>query len=315
MRRPRSTCHEAALLVLLATLCIASRVRAQACCAAASAVTPGRLELHEAALAGMQLRAATVLGSYETGGRYLGSPRGDTEHDFEEDVFGAVRVFGRGQVALLVPVVETFRATPQDGGHFGGGMGDANLSVRYDFVIAGQRTYLPGIALLAGLTAPTGRAPDAATQSLAVDATGMGAFQLNGALALEQTFGSWLVNATGIVAKRTPRFGETLGTQVTFLAAGAYTFANDAALSLSASYSFEGNAVAERSGGSSGSKTVTDVPASSKRMTVISFSGLWPLNDTWRILGGLFWNPSVNGVGSNQPATGGLTCTVIRSWI
>ena len=291
--------------------------QAQACCAGGSAVTPGRLEPHEDALVGAELHAASVVGSYELGGAFVASPPGTPEYDFEEDIFGAVRVFRHGQVALLVPVDETFRRTPADGAHFGGGIGDINLSGRYDFVLAGASRYVPGIAVLAGITFPTGKSltgsalPQfgpffgSATQPLAVDATGIGAFQVNGALALEQTFGSWLVNTTAIVAKRTAAGGETLGTQVTFLAAGAYTFGNDAALALSASYAFEGD----------GTIDGADAPGSSKSVTVVAASGLWPVSDTWRLLGGVFVDPPLDALGNNQPTQVGVTLTVIRSWM
>jgi hypothetical protein len=138
-----------------------------------------------------------------------------------------------------------------------------------------------------------------------VDATGIGAFQGQFALALEQTFGPWLVNATGTVAARGSRFGETLGAQVTVLGAGAYTFSNDAALALALSYAFEGDATT--TGGA-------PVPSSSKRVTTAALSVLWPLRNGWRFLGGILLNPPIDNLGSNQPATGGFTLTVIRSW-
>jgi len=279
--------------------------RAQACCAGGSAVTPGRLEPHEWALVGIQLRAGDVFGSYEPGGRYVASPSADSEFDLEQDLFGAVRVLGRGQVALLVPLLETLRATPQDGSHFGGGIGDVNLGARYDFVLAGQSQYVPGIALLGGATFPTGTAVESSTAPLAVDTTGIGAFQGNVALALEQTFGPWLVNATGMLAARTPRFGETLAPQGTLLGAGAYTFPNDAAAVLALSYAFEGDAT--RSNG-------TAIVGSAKRLTTATASVLWPLSDAWRLVGGLFLNPPFSSFGASQVATGGLTITVIRSW-
>jgi len=282
-----------------------SRAHAQACCAGGSAVTPGRLEMHEQALVGAELRAASVVGSYQVGGAYRPSPPGTPEYDLEQDVFGAVRVLKRGQVALLVPVDETYRRTPLDGGHLGGGVGDINLAARYDFVLAGESRYVPGLAVLAGVTFPTGKPPDLATQPLAVDATGIGAFQINGALAVEQTFGPWLVNATAIVAKRTERGGETLGTQVTLLAAGAYTFANDVAVALSASYAFEGDGTINGAG----------APDSAKSVTVVTASGLWPLTDAYRLLAGVFVDPPVGGLGSNQPTQIGLTFTAIRSWM
>ena len=299
--RSSSAC---ALLVLSAIAAAPSRAQAQACCAGGSAVTPARLELHEQALAGVELRAGGVLGAYDPGGHYGRNPSGDTELDFEQDLFGAFRFLRRGQFALLVPLVETQRQTRQDGGHIGGGIGDVNASVRYDFVVAGESYYVPGIALLAGATLPTGTAPESATAPLAVDATGIGAWQANVALALEQTFGPWLVNATGIAAKRTARFGQTLGTQVTLLAAGAYTFDNDAAVALSVAYAFEGDASA---GG-------TPVADSSKRLSTFSLSVLWPLGDLWRLSGGLYVEPPISGFGTNQPSVSGLTLTVIRSW-
>src|SRR5271166_2707058 len=80
----------------LLVACAPARAWAQACCAGGSAVTPGRLELHEDALVGMQVKAATVLGSYDASGRYFASPSGDTEGDFEQDLFGAIRVLRRG---------------------------------------------------------------------------------------------------------------------------------------------------------------------------------------------------------------------------
>ena len=268
-------------------------------------MTPGRLELHENALVGMQARAATVFGSYDVSGKYLGAPPSTSEFDFEQDVFGAVRVLPRGQIALLVPIQETERGTLQDGTHVGGGVGDVNLSARYDFVVAGESRYVPGIALLAGVTFPTGTPVESSTAPQAVDATGIGAFQGNVALALEQTFGPWLVNATGIVAQRTARFGETLGTQTTLLAAGAYTFPNDAALAIAASYAFEPNATDSHG---------ADVPFSSTRLTTVTLTLLYPFADDWRLLGGAFINPPFSLLGTSQPATGGLLLTLIRSW-
>jgi hypothetical protein len=294
-----------ALLVALAAWGSPSRAWAQACCAGGSVVTPGRLELHEDALVGVQLKAATVLGSYDPSGRYAASPAGDTEGDFEQDLFGAVRLLRRGQVALLVPIVETQRKDTQDPARFGGGLGDVNLGARYDFVVAGESRYVPGVALLGGLTFPTGKAPDAfATPAQVIDTTGVGVFQANAAVAAEQTFGPWLVNATGLLAVRTARSGEQLAPQVTLLAAVAYTLPSDAALALSASYTFEGEATLDGA----------SLPASSRRVTVVTLSGLWPVTDAWRLLGGLYIDPPIDRLGSNQPAVGGLTLTVIRSW-
>jgi hypothetical protein len=292
-----------------------ARAFAQACCAGGSVVTPARLAMHEDELVGLQAKTGSVVGTYDLGGHFAYAS--NSEVDLEQDLFGAVRVLRRGQLALLVPFVETRRTGQGPSGPLaqgGGGIGDINASGRYDFIRAGESSYLPGTALLAGITFPTGRPPESASPPLQADATGIGAFQLNAALALEQTFGPWLVNATGIVAARTSHGGETLGPQVTFFGAGAYTFENDTALALSVSYAFEGSASCSSAGAGPCPSGTASVPGSAKGVTTVSLSGLWPLSDAWRVLGGVYLTPPVDSLGNNQPATEGLTLTVIRSW-
>jgi hypothetical protein len=295
-----------AVVVWAAAVLCPARARAQACCAGGSAITPARLQIHDDFLAGTALRAAEVFGSYYVGGRYVGQPPGTTETDLEEDVFVAARVLRRGQLALLVPFVETRRSVPPQlgGTHFAGGVGDINFSGRYDFITAGESYFVPGIAVLAGVTAPTGTSPEQASQPLAVDATGIGAWQINGALALEQTYGPWLFNLTGILAVRTPRYGQMLAPQTTLLAATAYTLPNDVAVALSASYAFEGDAT-------QGGAPVAD---SGKALTTVTLSTLVPVTDAWRVLGGLYLDPPLSQLGNNQPASAGVTLTVIWSW-
>src|ERR1700722_7400124 len=178
----------------------------QACCAGAGALTPGRLQLHEDALVGTQLHAGVVLGSFDAKGTYAPTGPHYAEDDYEEDLFGAVRVFQRGQVALLVPFIETYRSESGTN-ELGGGIGDVNLSLRHDFILAAESKIVPGIAVLAGITAPTGTPADAYNPSkpLDTDTTGIGAWQGNVGLALEQTYGPWLLNVTELVAWRAPR--------------------------------------------------------------------------------------------------------------
>jgi hypothetical protein len=299
-------------------LTFAPRASAQACCAGAGALTPGRLAVHEDALVGVQIRAATMLGSFDDGAHYNSVSAGDPanpyrENDFEEDIFGAIRVLRRGQVALLVPVVETYRHA---GGlnEFGGGIGDVNLSLRYDFLLAGQSRYVPGIALLAGVTAPSGTPPDAQNPSkpLGTDATGVGAWQGNVGLALEQTYGPWLFNATELFAWRAPRTAniagisetEALAPQLVTLLGVAYTFDNDASVALFGSYTFEATATLD-----SGA-----APDSARRALLLSVSGVYPLSDRLRLRASPFFNPPLSGTGQNQTATVGLTLGILWSW-
>ncbi len=289
---------------------VAGRAGAQSCCAGASAVTPGRLGLHETFLIGLQLRGATVFGSWDKAGRYAAAEPGAHEHDFEQDLFASVRFLRRGQIALLVPLVETMRLVPRaPSSELGGGFGDANVSLRYDAIEARQFRYAPGVAVLAGATLPTGVAPEAAEKPLATDATGIGAVQLHAAVALEKGFGPVLVSLTGLVAKRLPRsvgdVRETLGTQWTVLASCALSLPKDAAVALSGSYSAAGNTVDDG----------VDQPDTGRRLAQIALSGVLPLSDRVRLQASAFANPPAPQAGQNQLASAGATLASLFTWL
>lgn len=310
MRRPRSTFADALGLAIAVTLLAsASHASAQACCAGSGAVTPGRLAVHEDAIVGLSARAAQVFGSFDSNGHYATPPAGSSEQNFEQDAIGALRmpVVDRAQLALLVPLVEN-RRTARGVSEVGGGIGDINLSARYDFLYAGQHRYVPGVGALVGITFPTGRAPEDATQPLATDATGVGAVQGNAGVAVEQLFGAWLVTAYGLVAKRASRTVQgirtTLGTQWTALVAVAYSLPDDYAIAVSASFAAEGNA--EVNG--------ADLAGTSRRVPVVGVSGVVPVTEHLRFQGGLSGNPPIPTLGKNQPAQLALTVTAVYAW-
>jgi hypothetical protein len=233
-----------------------------------------------------------------------------TEWEFEQDLFGALRVLPRGQLALLVPAIETYRRTPNQSS-FGGGIGDINLSARYDFTLAGEARYIPGIAVLAGITFPTGKSIESADNPLGTDATGVGTYQANLGLAIEQTAGPWLFGITGLVAKRGSRtvgpVTTSLAAQWTLLASAAYTFPNDAAVAGIVSYAVEGSPEVSPDV-SSGTLDAT------RRMPLLGMVGLYPFTDAWRLQGGLFLNPPISSLGQNTPAQLQFVLVVLRSW-
>lgn len=285
---------------------------AQACCAGSGTVTPGRLALHERALVGSVMKAASVLGSWDQNGTYLPARAGSSELDLEQDLFGALRLFQGGQVALLVPFVETHRKS-RGKGELGGGIGDVNASGRWDITGAGASRYVPGVALLVGVTLPTGKPADARDiGALATGATGIGAFQINGGLAVEQAVGPWLVSVTGLIAQRTARtvgtggsaIHERLGPQWTALAAAAYVFPHEIAAALAASYTVEENATIDGK----------DAPHTSHRLPALTLGTAIPISDTWRVQTSLSLQPQVDGLGQNQPANAGTAITVLHSW-
>lgn len=302
-------------MTVFAVITASDRAWAQACCAGSGAVTPGRLAVHEDALVAVQLRAAHAFGTFESNGHYSTPPSGSSEQDFEQDLIGAWRlpVLDRMQVAVQLPLVET-RRTTRGNAEVGGGFGDANVSARYDFLYAGRDRYVPGIAALVGLTMPTGTAPEEATNASLTDATGIGAFQGNIGLALEQLWDGWLVSAYGIVAKRAsrtvkgknggPDTRSALGTQWTALVAVAYSLPKDFAVALSASYTGEGNADVDG----------VEVSNSARRVPIVGLSGVAPVSDHFRFQGGFTTNPPIPSLGKNQPATVGLSVTALYAW-
>lgn len=297
----RSTFRSA---VAVALLLRAGTASAQACCAGSGAVTPARLGLHEEALVGLQLRNGYQIGSHDPEGKYVPNPSGASELNLEQDLFAAVRVLGRGQVGLLLPFVQTYRRA-SGVSEMGGGVGDANASVRYDFLYARESQYVPGIGVLSGITLPTGTPAESASKPLATDATGIGAVQANGGLALEQAFGPWLVGLSGILSIRPPRtVGSTrmaLAPQLMVLASGGYAFPSGVTAAAVVSYAAEGNATAN---------DVT-VPASARRIVTVSLASAVPLSDQFRFVLSVFSNPPVSSFGENQPVAVGLTLGLI----
>ena len=290
---------------VLPMLLVASQARGQACCAGSSALTPARLGIHDDAAVGAIVRGTGMVGSFDARGAYLGSPAGTAELNGEIDLVGTLRVLPDGQLTALVPFSATWRQVTGLT-ELGGGIGDVNLSGRYDFTHAGQSTVVPGIAALLGVTFPTGRAPDYASKPLATDATGIGAFQLTGGVALEQSFGHFLLNLTALVAWRTPRsvrgVNETLGVQFQGLLGVGYVFDSEASLAVSVGQVGELNAVLNGK----------VAPNSGRGLATVSVSGALPLGESWRLQGGLTYNPPV--LGWNQTSGLGFTISLLRTW-
>jgi hypothetical protein len=294
--------------VALGVLAAAGAARAQACCAGAAAITPGRLILHERALAGTEVRGSVLTGSHAADGAFRAAPSGTSEWDFEQDVFGSLALTERAQASVLVPFLESARRSPTTGSEFGGGLGDVNASVRYDFVWSHEYRYVPGLALLAGVTLPTGRAPESAKQPLGSDATGLGAVQANLGVAAERSFGAWFADAALLVAKRFDRTAHGvrsgLATQFTGIAAGGYAWPQTSA-ALAVTYAAEGDA----------SLDGANVPSSAKRELRLTSSVTTSLSDTLRLRGGVFLDAPLDGLGQNEPDALGLSATFVKSFL
>ncbi len=294
--------------VVLGALTAAGTVRAQACCAGAAAITPGRLILHERALAGVEVRGSVLTGSHAADGTFRAPPSGTSEWDFEQDLFASLALTDRAQASVLAPFLESARRSPTTGSEFGGGLGDVNASVRYDFVWSHEYRYLPGLALLAGVTLPSGRPPESAKKPLGSDATGLGAVQANLGVAAERSFGAWFADIALLGAKRFDRTARGvrsgLATQFTGIAAGGYAWTQTSA-ALAVTYAAEGDA----------SLDGARVPSSAKRELRLTGSVTTSLSDTVRLRGGAFFDAPLDGVAQNEPDALGLSATFVKSFL
>ena len=76
------------------------------------------------------------------------------------------------------------------------------------------------------------------------------------------------------------------------------------ALAVLASYTAEGSA--ETNG--------QTTPGSSRRIPLFGVSGLYPINDSWRLQGSAVFTPPISGLGQNLPANASLAWILVRSW-
>lgn len=296
-----------AVLVGLALMAANRAALAQACCAGASTIMPGRLGLHERALLGLQTRVAWATGSYGANARYRANASGSSSLDLAQDLFGSVRILERAQVGALVSVLESWRRSSTTGGEFGGGFGDLNLNARYDLIWTRELSYFPGLGALLGVTLPTGRAPESASLPLGSDATGIGATQVNAGLALERDFGQLLVNLSGLVAWRTPRHvhgvESRLGAQLMGILGVSHPLLGDTVLAGVVTYAAEGDA---RIDGEL-------VPGSGRRLLRVALGPSGGVSDSLRLGGTIFIEPPFDGVGKNQLASVGVSVSVVGS--
>lgn len=289
-----------------ALVCSAAAVdaRAQACCAGAGVFAPARLKLGEDALAGVQLKARDALGSLDPHGTWVANPSGTSELDFEQDLLGTFRPFGDLQLGFSVPLVETHRAVPSTS-ETGWGLGDVALNARYELIPPNSNN-LPGFAILAGASLPTGRAIEDAKNPLATDATGLGSAQLSLGLDVERALGRWLVDGSALITQRLARtvgeVHERLGLAGSAFAAGGYAFRHERALALFASATFEGRATINGQ----------TVPDSSRLLTTVGLSGGTPLPEGFRLQARLY--ADLPALGRNQTAGPGAALVASRAW-
>jgi len=293
--------------VFAAAVCLLGEraAHAQACCTSTSTIFPARLQDGENALLGFRAGASIVYGSFDDQRVLHGQPAGASEVDFGQALLVTARVANEPvQFSVAVPFAETIRSA---GGlnDAGGGIGDLQVSMRWDVTHAGKDPVVPGIAPLLSITAPSGTAADAAKNALGADATGLGSLQFGVGLALEQLFGRTLFalattaqfhaarDVAGVHSQLGPDLAATLGVSYTFkngwALGGAFTYSN----------SFDS------------SVDGADVANSARAFSQFAVTAAVPLPHDMRLLGSVFFVPPISSVGQNEAANVGLTMTLI----
>jgi hypothetical protein len=188
------------------------------------------------------------------------------------------------------------------------------VTARYDFLLAAQALYWPGLGVLAASTIPTGTPPDEASHPLAADATGAGTYDITVGLAVEKVRGHVYAALDGWLTYRFARtwsggggasLSESFGARWTALAVAGYVFDSEAALGLYVSGLNEGPA------------TINGVrePETRLRSTTMGIAGVLPIGDLLRLQGALFGDVRVESFGRNEPAGSGLTVSLVRVWL
>jgi hypothetical protein len=221
-----------------------------------------------------------------------------------ETFAGVLRVLAEGQLGVTVPVQQGVRWA-NGASEVGVGLGDVQASFRYDFLLAGESAHLPGLALLAGVTLPTGRAPESARQPLGSDATGAGLWQGGLGVGVEQTLGHVFLQGSGLVQQSLPRtvsgVHETLGPTFTLALSAGWAFDAGAALAVSASGLVGLPAWLEG----------VRVTGSERVRTSLSVGGALPVSQVFRLQASL---AAQLPVGMNEVMSLSFSVVLIRSW-
>lgn len=291
------------LLVLLGATAAPRLARAQACCVGASGLTPGWLTTHERALVGAQMRFATAHGTYPARGEFF-APQPGRDARLEPSLFASLRLLPRAQVSVSVPFA-IVRRRAGDLVESRGAFGDVTVVGRWDLFRVGERRW-PGIALLVGGLVPTGTPTDRATGLLAADATGIGAWEGNAGVSVEETFGHVVVHATALAGYRSSRdvvgVEQHLGLRSLFLVGTGWVWDDDSSMLLTVTHTADGDATLD---GSTAAGT-------GFRATQLAFVVTTPITDTLRLRTSVFTD--VPPLGSNRQALGGTTLGLAKTW-
>lgn len=267
-----------------------------------------RLAPEEVASATLVTTGMDLRGHWDPEGKYVPSDSRARDREYRLEARGMGRVGRHFQYGAIVPVLYTTRGNA-DSSSTGGGLGDASLLSRWDFVKVGGEGNLPGIAATLSLAMPTGRSPYNSKDALLADVTGAGAWEARPGLALEKSWWTgWYVMAAAGMGFFAPFKSDRdvriqLGPRVLAFAAAGKGWSNGFGLAGALSYDRE-----------SGPRVDGVRYVAFRARTSAMLFGSYELDDHWQLIASSQWDLPVNKLGRDQLA--GLTfgVGVRRAW-
>jgi len=188
---------------------------AGACCLSSSAFGIGRLSLWEEFAVIVGGSYSPVLGRWDENARWHGNPSHSSETEWRPQLSALLALHQRLQVSARVPWVMTQKTS--DAQHeSGSGIGDSLMAVRFEPIYQGEYSFVPEVAVTAGVVIPTGSSANNTKALLLTDVTGRGAWMLSAAVTVEWAREFWFVQLGGgltlpLPAQVTPGHNERLG--------------------------------------------------------------------------------------------------------
>lgn len=280
------------------------QVHAAACCISATAVGTGRLLNWEDGAVGLLKSASYALGHWDTDGEWKPF-EGYGELELKATLWGMARLSRRALVSLSVPATLNHRWTDSMS-TWGGFLADVSVGFRYDPLLVGEYEELPAVAIVFGVSAPTGRVPGPDTGKLGEGATGRGAWLLSAGVVLEKTVVPWFVRLETIVNVPLPGAPGPRGADLWFgpgvsgTLSGGYAFDPQTTIALLYRFNWE-----------SDQRVDGRVVGDSERLDMgVGLSFSWRFHDHWTVTGsidtGLFADSAGNNVFGRTTITSGL---------
>jgi hypothetical protein len=291
-----------ALVVLAAML--SGVAYAQACCAGASLLSPARLTPYEVTLVGLELKTSAATGSTDARGHFAATPAKTGSGDVVLTLHHTLRLGENSQLTWSLPLDLGARWVPGLS-ESAVSLGDAVVSFRHDFVLAGESASRPGFGLLASVLAPTGVAPEFAHTVLGADAVGSGSWQVSIGASVEQRWGGLTAQVMLLAQERLPRsalgVSQVFGPGVSLGGALAWTFESELSVALTA------NASASLPSWIDGGWR----PDTARSRTTVGLALATPLAERWRLQASL-----VGGLpfGRNEVASFTGSVLLMRTW-